>query len=231
MNCGAACGQFQFPVHAQRAAGALPGKGPIRDAARQRNPQHFHRARTGSVPLRTSHPHICAQPAGTRSSCRAGQAAGQRARGCVTRPARRTARFRARSRVRSAQGGGPRMPAALSPGGGRGGSRAYRLRSWRGRPWASPVLSAGTPGHRGWHSGACGVPVQARAFRPGRIRQGPSMYEIEGPRPASPRRLASCPASPTPRAARRGQVPARRASLPAPPPFPGSPPGGTRFRR
>ena len=37
--------------------------------------------------------------------------------------------------------------------------------------------------------------------------------------------------SPAPRAARRGQVPARGAGLPAPPTFPGSPPGGARFQR
>jgi hypothetical protein len=67
------------------------------------------------------------------------------------------------------------------------------------------------------------------AFRPGRIRQGPSMYEMEGPCPASPHRLASCPALPTPRAARRGQVPVRGAGLPAPP-RPGVAPGGARFR-
>jgi hypothetical protein len=29
--------------------------------AMQRNPQHFHCLCTDSVPLRTSHPHVCAQ--------------------------------------------------------------------------------------------------------------------------------------------------------------------------
>jgi hypothetical protein len=221
MNCGAACGQFQFPVHAQRAAGALPGKGPIRDAAIQRNPQHFHRARTGSVSLRTSHPHACAQPAGKRTSCRAGQAAGRRARACLTRPARRTARLRARA-------GGDRARRRTA-------DARRRLESGR-FPRVLPAVTARPPGdlarafgrdpgHHGWPSGGCGVPVQARASRPGRIRQGPSMYEMEGPCPASPHRLVSCLALPTPRAARRGQVPARGAGLPAPPTFPG-PPGG-----
>jgi len=37
-------------------------------ATRQRNPQHFHRVRTGSAPLRTSHPHVCTQT-GKHSSC------------------------------------------------------------------------------------------------------------------------------------------------------------------
>ena len=36
------------------------------------------------------------------------------------------------------------------------------------------------------------APVLVIAFRPGRIRQGPSMYEMEGPCPASPHRLVSC---------------------------------------
>ena len=44
-------------------------KGSVMGAARPRNPQLFHRTRTGSTPLRTSHPHLCAQPAGKQSSC------------------------------------------------------------------------------------------------------------------------------------------------------------------
>ena len=44
-----------------------------------------------------------------------------------------------------------------------------------------------TPDRRGWHSGVAGGPALAQTFRPGRIRQGPSMYEMEGPCPASPR--------------------------------------------
>ena len=66
---GVACGQFQFSPHAQAAVGAFPGKGSVMGVARQRNPQHFHRARTATVPLRTSHPHVCAQPAGKQCSC------------------------------------------------------------------------------------------------------------------------------------------------------------------
>ena len=79
---------------------------------------------------------------------------------------------------------------------------------------------------------AAGVPRRCSQERSGRpeSEQGPSMYEMEGPCPASPRWPASCPALPAPRAARRGQVPARRTGLPAPPTFPGSPPGGARFR-
>ena len=48
-----------------------------------------------------------------------------------------------------------------------------------------------TPDHGGWHPGVAGVPAVAKTFLPGRIRQGPSMYEMEGPCPASPHRLAS----------------------------------------
>jgi hypothetical protein len=86
----------------------------------------------------------------------------------------------------------------------------------------------------GVRSSARPVTVQrappANTFQAVRIRQGPSMYEMEGPCPASPRWLASRPALPTPRAARRGQVPAQGTGLPAPPTFPGLPPGGARFR-
>ena len=71
----------------------------------------------------------------------------------------------------------------------------------------------------------------ARAFQPDRISRAPPCMRWRGP--AWPRRtgLASRPALPTPRAARRGQVPMRGTSLPAPPTFPGSPPGSTRFQR
>ena len=48
---------------------ALPGKRPLLVPARLRNPQHFHRLCTGLAPLRTSHPHVCAQAAG-KQSCR-----------------------------------------------------------------------------------------------------------------------------------------------------------------
>jgi len=76
----------------------------------------------------------------------------------------------------------------------------------------------------------CAAAVPARTLRPGRIRQGPRMYEMQGPCPASPHRLASCPALLAQRAARRGQAPVRGTGLPAPPTFPESPPGGARFR-
>ena len=78
----------------------------------------------------------------------------------------------------------------------------------RSRPRTRPCCVL-TPDRRGWHSRGCRRPALAKTFLPGRIRQGPSMYEMEGPCPASPRPLASCLAWPTPRAARRGQIPAR----------------------
>src|SRR5271165_2822481 len=87
-----------------------------------------------------------------------------------------------------------RLPRSLPPG--------------RGRPRTRPCCVL-TPDRRGWHSGVAGVPALAKTFLPGRIRQGPSMYEMEGPCPASPRLLASCLVFAAPRAARRGQVPAR----------------------
>lgn len=46
---------------------ALPGKRALLVPARLRNPQHFHRLCTGLAPLRTSHPHVCAQAAGKQS--------------------------------------------------------------------------------------------------------------------------------------------------------------------
>lgn len=49
---------------------ALPGKCPLLVPASLRNPQHFHRLCTGLAPLRTSHPHVCAQTAGQQSSDR-----------------------------------------------------------------------------------------------------------------------------------------------------------------
>ena len=42
------------------------------------------------------------------------------------------------------------------------------------------IIAAGIPA-------PAGVPALAMTFLPGRIRQGPSMYEMEGPCPASPR--------------------------------------------
>jgi hypothetical protein len=69
---------------------ALPGKRPLLVPARLRNPQHFHRLCTGLAPLRTSHPHVCAQVAGKQSCCRlAGSSGSGTAPVIVCRPARR----------------------------------------------------------------------------------------------------------------------------------------------
>jgi hypothetical protein len=86
-------------------------------------------------------------------------------------------------------------------------------------------------GHRGWRSGGCRRAGGRRHSCRAESDRAPPCMRWRGP--ARPRRtgLASCPALPTPRAARRGQVPARETGLPAPPTFPGSPPGGTRFQR
>ena len=50
----------------------------------------------------------------------------------------------------------------------------------RGRPGTSPVLGR-APDHRGRHSRGCRGAGPGKTFLPGRIRQGPSMYEMEGP--------------------------------------------------
>ena len=90
------------------------------------------------------------------------------------------------------------------------------LRSRRSRSRTPPVLGHDRGSSRwripGGRRRAVPAPVLVLgiAFRPGRIRHGPSMYEMEGPCPASPPRLASCPALPS--AARRPPGPGTRAS-------------------
>ena len=76
---------------------ALPGKRPLLVPARLRNPQHFHRLCTGLAPLRTSHPHVCAQAAG-KQSCRrlAGSSGSAPAPVLACRPARRVRESEAR---------------------------------------------------------------------------------------------------------------------------------------
>ena len=76
----------------------------------------------------------------------------------------------------------------------------------RGRPRTSPVLGR-TPDHRGRRSRGCRGAGPGKTFLPGRIKQGPSMYEMEGP--CRSRRAGWPVAWSSPRAARRGQVPAR----------------------
>jgi len=98
------------------------------------------------------------------------------------------------------------------------------------RPGPYPVMTADQSRWRIPAVARRAVAVLAKPFRPGRTRQGPSMYEMEGPCPASPHRLASYLALLAQRASRRGQVPVRGTGLPAPPTFPGSPPGDARFR-
>ena len=88
------------------------------------------------------------------------------------------------------------------------------LRSRRSRLRTSPS-SVMTADHRGGafrRSPTCRTSTSAGAgysVPAGQNQAGPSMYEMEGPCPASPLRLVSCLAWPTPRAGRRGQVPAR----------------------
>jgi len=125
-----------------------------------------------------------------------------------------SARDGAASSLASSHCGGPAWVCCR-----RGGSRAYRLRPGAAVREPSPC-SAGARSSRpafrrlsGWRPWQ-DVPAVLNQARP-------SMYEMEGPCPASPRRQASCWSSP--HAARRGQVPAQGASLPAPRVFPASP--------
>ena len=65
-----------------------------------------------------------------------------------------------------------------------------------------------------------------------RIRQGPSMYEMEGPCPASPRQAGQLAGLARHRAPPAGAgYPREETGLPAPPAFPGPAPGGARFQR
>jgi len=173
-------------------------------AARRRNPQHFHRIRTGSVPLRTSHPHLCAQPAGKQFSW---QAAGQRGP-CGTRPAGRT------------RGSGPGSDEIVQEPGPWMLAAALGVDDGHSRD----------PSHRGWHSGDCRRAgpgrrrsCRAESFLLGRIRQGPPCMRwgaLPGLATPDP---ASCLALPAPRTARRCQAPVQGTGLPAPPTLPGRP--------
>ena len=92
-------------------------------------------------------------------------------------------------------------------------------------------FSVVTPGRRGWHSGVAGGSALAQTFRPGRIRQGPSMYEMEGPYPASLRQADQLAGLAD--AARRPPVPGTRGRgrSPGSSHVPGLAPGGARFQR
>jgi hypothetical protein len=97
------------------------------------------------------------------------------------------------------------------------------------RPGPYPVMTADQSRWRIPAVALRAVAVLAKPFRAGRIRQGPSMYEMEGPCPASPHRLASCLGVPTPRAARRGQVPVQGDRSPGSSHVPGVAPGWCPF--
>ena len=90
---------------------------------------------------------------------------------------------------------------------------ARRLRrSGPARPRGPRPCSVVTPGRRGWHYGGCRRAGLAKTFLPGRIRQGPSMYEMEGPYPASPRQAGQLAGLAG--AARRPPGPGTRARRP-----------------
>ena len=118
------------------------------------------------------------------------------------------------------------MLAALGLDGRRSDCRTYCLRSWHGRRRTLPLLSGAT--RSSW---LAFVLVQAKAFRPGRIRKGPSIYEMEGPFPASLPRAGQLPGLAG--AARRPPGPGTRARhrSPGSSHVPGVAPGSTRFQR
>jgi len=138
---------------------------PCPVAARQRNPQYFHRLRTGWALLRTSHPHICAQAAGSGPLARqAGRPPGRLA----TRPAgrsgsaRRSLRAGPACRMRESGLGLDEIPGRQPTGcPARRGGQAVRA-TYR-RPRASDRLRAARPGDAGitWLAG--GNPAMSQA--------------------------------------------------------------------
>ena len=138
-----------------------------------------------------------------------------------------------------------RLPAAVRP---RAAAIHYpacatTLTSWnltrqpRQPPGSAPAKDLAVPsddcGPSRWRiPAAAGVPSRCQQRRPGPPESDRAPPRMRWRGPARPRRAGwpvarPCPA---PRAARRGQAPARGTGLPAPPTFPGSPPGGARFR-
>ena len=101
-----------------------------------------------------------------------------------------------------------------------GGPRANRLRPSaaarepRPCPAGPPIIAAGIPA-------VAGVPAPATRSRRAESGTAPPCMRWRGR--ARPRRAGWPVAWSSPRAARRGQVPARGAGLPAPPAFPASP--------
>ena len=141
-NRGAACGQFHPSLRAQGVHCAVPGRHPARGAVSRRNPQRFHRTRTGIRPLRTRHPmFVHRKPAAAPLP--------SEITGLPIRPCRRCSR------------GGPAPGLAGEhserSGGDLAAGAAASARtasgSQRSRPGTSPLLPVVTPDHRGWHCG------------------------------------------------------------------------------
>ena len=118
----------------------------------------------------------------------------------------------------------------------RGGSRDYRLRPDGGQRIlaAHPAARDARPARPDPRSSrptfrSCRRCRTRQHVPAGRIRHGPSMYEMEGPCPASPRRLAGCLVF----AARRPPGPGTRARgrSPGSSRVPGVAPGSARFQR
>jgi hypothetical protein len=125
--------------------------------------------------------------------------------GSRERPARRTAGLRGRARMRSRKEADGRFH---RPGlGGERGSRAYCLGPGAGARGPRPGFGC-DPGSSRLAFPAADGPVQAKAFRPGRIGPRTSAGQLPG--------LAGTVSRPP------AQVPVRKTGLPAPPTFPAS---------
>ena len=114
---------------------AFPGKWPLLVPASRRNPQHFHRLCTGLAPLRTSHPHVCAQTARKQSCRRLAGSSGSALAPALVRPGQRAVCEDPRHAGPTARPGGkdrrPQLPGSRRPQAGAMSSARPRPRRHR----------------------------------------------------------------------------------------------------
>ena len=209
----------------------FPGKRLTLDAARQRNPQHFHRACTGSALLCTSHPHLCAQSAGKQPSGRADRQQPINAPApAVTQPAGRTRDSGpSADEIVQEPGLGRSPPPWVWPSATAASAPAA---SGRGCVGTSPVLPAVTRVITAGILMVAGVPVLEEDVPAGQNQTRPPMYEMGGLARHRHARSGQLPGFAG--ATRRPPVPSIRARDPVSRLLPrsrGRPQGGARFQR
>ena len=192
--CGVACGQFRFSLRPQarivlsqvnallraRPGNTIPSISPMCAQARRRFTQVMHM--------------VMHSKADNTFSCRAGrQRAGAGGAGPHRRPGSAADHRPGKGRCR---GAGPRRrPCSRRRGTQSCGLGLRRVPHGSGvgprRPFGNLARARLDPRSSRHFCGRRGA-GPGKTFRPGRIRHGPSMYEMEGPCPAAPSRLASC---------------------------------------